>query len=143
MTKSEVYFQKYCRRAGLKRSGQRDKVFNMFLKTEQHISAFRLFEKIRKQGEKIGYSTVYRTLRLLVKAGLAQTLTFGGETHFEHKFKHKHHDYFICSKCGKTIEFTSPTIERIQNRLAKKYNFTPQKHTLLIYGLCINCQNKQ
>jgi Fur family ferric uptake transcriptional regulator len=143
MTKFETYFLKYCNKTGLKQSSKRYKVVNLFLKTEEHISAFTLFEKLKKQGNKIGYSTVYRTLRLLAKADLAQTIKFGGEIHFEHKFGHKHHDHFICSKCGKTIEFTSPTIERIQNQLAKKHNFQTQKHTLIIYGLCSKCRREK
>lgn len=142
MEKPEVFFQEFCVEAGLKHSQQRDKVINLFLKTEKHISAFGLFEKIKKQGEKIGYSTVYRTLCLLVRSGLAQTVNYGKETHYEHKFEHTHHDHFICDKCGKTIEFTSLKLERFQNQIAKKYRFSASKHSLLIYGLCLKCQKK-
>ncbi len=143
MNKGEAYFQNYCKKAGLKRSGQRGKIVSLFLKIEEHISAFSLYESLRKQGEKIGYSTVYRTLRLLVKAGLAQSTTFNGETNFEHKLEHKHHDHFVCSKCGQTIEFTNPTIERIQNQLARKDKFNASKHSLIIYGLCSKCNNRK
>lgn len=143
MIKSEAYFKHYCNKAGLKHSRQRDKVVNLFLKTEEHMSAISLFERLRKQGNKIGYSTVYRTLQLLVKAGVAQSITYGGETHFEHKFEHRHHDHFVCNDCGNTIEFTNPTIERIQSQLAKKYKFIAHKHSLIIYGLCVKCQTKK
>lgn len=139
MNKPQEYFKNYCSNKGLKNSKQRDKVVDKFLETEKHISAFRLYESLIKQGEEIGYSTVYRTLKLLTDAGLAQTIEIDGEAYFEHKFGHKHHDHFLCIKCGKATEFTSPKIERIQESLAKKHNFTPQNHSLIIYGLCKEC----
>lgn len=139
----EVYFKDYCKKSGYYSSIQRDKVVRLFLKTEKHISAFQLYEELKAKGERIGYSTVYRTLKLLTKAGLADTLNYAGEKHFEHKFAHKHHDHFICDKCGKTIEFSNPTIERIQTILAKKYNFSAEQHSLIIYGLCSKCRNKK
>ncbi len=139
MNKPQEYFNDFCSKKGLKKSKQREKVVNTFLQTERHIGSFELYDIIRKQDKKIGYSTVYRTLKLLAEAGLAQALDMGYETRFEHKFEHKHHDHFLCVKCGKAIEFSSPKIEKIQNRFAEKYNFSPQKHSLIIYGLCKEC----
>jgi Fur family ferric uptake transcriptional regulator len=31
-----------------------------------------------------------------------------GRAHYEHNYKHPHHDHMICSECGKIIEFYSP-----------------------------------
>jgi Fur family ferric uptake transcriptional regulator len=143
MNKTEVFFRDYCRNNGYYNANQRDKVVSLFLKTEKHVSAFQLYEKLKKKGERIGYSTVYRTLKLLTEAGLADTLNYADEKHFEHKFAHKHHDHFICDKCGKTIEFSSETIERMQTKLAKKYKFFAKQHNLIIYGLCSKCRNKK
>ncbi len=140
MKETLQYFKDYCANKGLKSSLPRDKVVKAFLTTEKHISCFGLYDKLKNQGEKIGYSTVFRTLKLLVDSGIAQTILIDGETHFEHKYLHKHHDHFICEKCGKTIEFSSPTIERIQEQLADKHKFTPQRHSLIIYGLCEKCR---
>ena len=139
MDESREHFKVYCSAKGLKNSKQRDKVADVFLKTEEHISALDLYDLMRKDNIGIGYSTVYRTLNLLVDAGLAREIDIGDELHFEHKLGHKHHDHFLCVKCGKAIEFSSPKIEKIQNRFAAKYNFSPQKHSLIIYGLCKEC----
>ena len=140
MNKPVEYFKDFCLKKGLKNSLQRDKVVESFLSTERHISTQELYDILRKRGERIGYSTVYRTLKLLTEAGLAQVIVAGDETRFEHKFEHKHHDHFICERCGRAIEFTSPVMERIQERYAKKHNFSIRDHSLIIYGLCSKCQ---
>ena len=140
MDKTQAYFKDYCDKKGLKSSQRRDKVVQTFLVTEKHVSCFELYDELRKKEEKIGFSTVFRTLKLLEDAGIAQAITIDNETHFEHKYQHKHHDHFICEKCGKTIEFTNPTIERIQEKLAIKHDFTPQRHNLIIYGICSKCK---
>lgn len=140
MNKSLEYFKDFCRKRGLKNSKQRDKVVEAFLATERHVGSFELYDILRKQGNRIGYSTVYRTLKLLTEAGLARTIEMEYETRFEHKFAHKHHDHFICERCGKTIEFASPTMERIQEQVAKKHNFAIREHSLIIYGRCAKCR---
>lgn len=142
MQRLQKYFNDFCSEKGLNKSKPRDSVVNAFLQTEHHISVYELYDILLKQGNKIGYSTVYRTLKLLTEAGIARTIEVGCETHFEHNYSHKHHDHFICKQCGKIIEFSSPTIERIQNQLARKFNFASEDHSLIIYGLCQQCQKK-
>ncbi|MEO0092092.1 MAG: Fur family transcriptional regulator [candidate division WOR-3 bacterium] len=136
------YFNDFCSRKGLNKSKPRDSVVNAFLQTEHHISSYELYNVLLKQGNKIGYSTVYRTLKLLTEAGIARAIELGCETHFEHDYKHKHHDHFVCNQCGAIIEFSSPTIERIQDQIARKFNFVSEHHSLIIYGLCQQCQKK-
>jgi Fur family ferric uptake transcriptional regulator len=140
MEKTREYFKSFCRKKGLKRSVQRDNVVSVFLATEEHLSAFDLYDLMRRKKISIGYSTIYRALKLLVEAGVAREINFGDELHFEHKFGHKHHDHFLCQKCGKAIEFSSPKIEKMQDKLARKYHFAVQKHSLILYGLCKECR---
>jgi|UniRef100_A0A7C6EBQ9 Fur family ferric uptake transcriptional regulator len=125
----------------LKRSEPRNRVIEKFLSTEKHISALELYNEMRRQGIVIGFSTVYRTLSLLAKSGVARKVDLGkGEARFEHQFGHRHHDHLFCLSCGKMIEFTSPKIERLQRQIAQKNNFKPQAHNLVIYGLCQRCR---
>ena len=91
----------------------------------------------------MGQTTVYRTLQLLTDAGLAREVRFGdGRAHYEHNYKHEHHDHMICSECGKIIEFYSPELEAIQDAMAAKYKFTLTEHLLRMIGVCADCQQK-
>lgn len=125
----------------LKDSAKRYEVLQTFLKTEGHINTQGLFDIMRRQGKRVGYSTVWRTLKLLVRAGLAREVRLGDkETRFEHLYAHPHHDHLVCLHCGKTAEFLEPKIEDLQDRVAHRHRFRAERHSLIIYGLCRDCR---
>jgi Fur family ferric uptake transcriptional regulator len=98
-----------------------------------------LLQLVQKRRPDIGRTTVYRTLKLLQSAGLAQELVLQGQTRFERDFGRKHHDHFICNSCGDIFEFSNPEIERIQDEVAAEIGFSIQGHRHQIYGLCRRC----
>jgi Fur family ferric uptake transcriptional regulator len=126
---------------GLKNSAQRQTVLEAFVDTEGHIDAQGLYDILRRQGKGIGYATVWRTLKLLVKSGLAREVRLAGkETRFEHLYAHSHHDHLVCLGCGRAIEFLEPRIEELQERVAQRHHFSADRHSLVIYGLCKDCR---
>ncbi len=62
----------YLRLKNLKHSSQREDILNIFLATEEHVSAEDLMSLVRQQYPHIGSATVYRTLKLMCKCGLAR-----------------------------------------------------------------------
>jgi len=95
---------------------------------------------VRQKHPRIGYATVYRTLKLLAECGLAEQRHFGdGQTRYEQSDSREHHDHLICTECGAILEFEDPGIERLQLKVAKEHNFTIQRHRLEIYGQCAKC----
>lgn len=136
-------FAEFVRSKNLRHTSQRDKVLATFIRTEKHVSVDELYKLVRRQDPDIGYTTVYRTMKLLSESGLCQEFDFGdGVVRFEHKYGHEHHDHLICIKCGKFIEVLSPGIEKMQDRLTRKYAFTPVRHKLQIFGICRECLGK-
>jgi Fur family ferric uptake transcriptional regulator len=136
-------FAAYLSRHGLKRSEQREVILNEFLKTHQHLSVDDLLHVVQRKRADIGRTTVYRTLKLLQAAGLAQELVLRGQTRFEREYKRAHHDHFICNSCGDIIEFSSEEIERLQDTIASGLGFVIQGHRHQIYGLCRKCATRQ
>jgi Fur family ferric uptake transcriptional regulator len=124
---------------GLKRSAPREVVVDTFLRTDRHLSVDDLLRLVRKRRSDIGRTTVYRTLKLLQTAGLAQELEFAGHTRFEREYKRAHHDHFFCKSCGEIFEFVNPDIERIQEQIAAGIGFTIEGHRHMIFGLCRDC----
>lgn len=136
-------FGDFVRSKNLRHTSQRDKILATFLRTEKHVSAEELYKIVKRQDHDIGFTTVYRTMKLLSESGLCQEFDFGdGVTRFEHKYGHEHHDHLICTKCGRFIEVVNPKIENMQDALAKKYAFTPTRHKLQIFGVCRGCLGK-
>ena len=115
---------------------QREAIVDQFLRATEHISIDELLARVRKRHHKVGYATVYRTLKLLVDSGLAIERQFGdGQARYE--VSGDHHDHLICAKCGLILEFEDDEIERIQERIAQRLGgFTVIRHRHELYALC-------
>lgn len=141
MTEEQQVFLNHLQKKGLKRTAQRDLILDIFLRTEEHLSSEDLYRLVQKEDPSVGQTTVYRTLKLLSEAGLAREVRFGdNRTHYEHNYKHQHHDHMICSKCGRIIEFFSAELEGIQDAMAAKHRFQITQHLLRIIGICAECR---
>ena len=100
-----------------------------------------MFNKARKKDPKIGHTTVFRTLRLLCEAGIAREVDLGCKvTRYELVFGHGHHDHLVCTRCGKFVEAMDNRIEKLQDKLCKRFGFLSEKHKLEIFGICRKCR---
>lgn len=115
---------------------QRELIVDLFLRTKDHISIDELLAKVRRRNRKVGYATVYRTLKLLVDSGLAIQRRFGdGQARFE--VMGDHHDHFICTECGLILEFEDDEIEALQDKIAERLGgFSVTRHRHELYGIC-------
>ena len=129
---------------GLKSTSQRDSILQVFVEAGRHLSAEELYARVKKAHPRIGYATVYRTLKLLAGAGMAEERRFeDGFTRYEYRASDGHHDHLICTRCGEIIEFENERIEELQSDVARKKHFQVLSHKLEIYGLCSSCQGKK
>jgi len=143
MLEEKTIFIHFLRRKGLKLTRQRQEILKAFLKIEKHLSTEDLYEVIKRKDPSIGQATVFRTLRLLSQAGMAREINLGDRrVKFEHAHGHRHHDHLVCKACSKLIEAVDPEIERLQDDLCKKFDFTPTSHRLQIFGICNQCKTK-
>lgn len=143
MTEEQEVFLNHIQKAGLKRTTQRDLILDVFLRTEKHLSSEDLYRLVQQEDPTIGQTTVYRTLKLLTEAGLAREVRFGdGRTHYEHNYKHQHHDHMICIECGEIIEFYSAELEALQDAMAARHGFEVKQHLLRILGICAKCRRE-
>ncbi len=115
---------------------QREAIVDQFFRTQDHISIDELLARVRKRHQRVGYATVYRTLKLLVESGLAIERQFGdGQARFE--IAGEHHDHLICAKCGLILEFEDDEIERLQEKIAQRLGgFAVIRHRHELYALC-------
>ena len=129
------------RPAGSKRSSKRDRVLEVFLHQEGHVSADDLFDLVRREAAGIGRATVYRTLQWMVSAGVARKVDFGeGRSRFEASYRHPRHFHLICNTCHSSSEFLSSDIESLLEEIAGARNFSTTQATVQIYGVCEQCR---
>lgn len=130
-------FHAYLAKQGLKSTKQRDVIAQQFFATDGHLSIEELLTLARQEQPRVGYATVYRTLKLLTECGLAAERRFGeGQTTYETAGDNAHHDHLICLECGHVLEFHNEEIEREQERVARSFGFNVVRHKHELYGLC-------
>jgi Fur family ferric uptake transcriptional regulator len=130
-------------RLGLKHSSQRDTILRIFMATPEHLSTEELHDLVKKHDATIGYTTVYRTLKLFAQCGLAVEIEFhDGVARYEHGLHRRTHHHMICSACGDSIEFFAPEIEEVEHRIGAEFHFATSRHNFQIYGTCAACQEK-
>lgn len=144
MKQYKAAFTDYLSAENLKMTNQRRLILDTFLEKAGHVSPEELYEAARERDASLGQATVYRTLKLLVEAGLATALDFGdGVTRYEPVRGEEHHDHLICEGCGKNLEILDQEIERLQEELAARYGFELSHHRMYLFGLCPQCRKKK
>lgn len=121
---------------GLNTTQQRELIVETFLRSHEHVSIDELLARVRKRNPRVGYATVYRTLKLLLDSGVASARQFeDGQTRYE--VAGAHHDHLICVKCGLILEFENDEIERLQEAMAAELGgFRVLRHKHELYCLC-------
>lgn len=128
---------------GLKATFPRLKILDIFRKADhRHQSAEDVYRALINEDVDIGLATVYRVLTQFEQAGiLARSQFDGGKAVFELN-DGDHHDHLICTHCSKVVEFTDHDIEKRQHKIAKDQGFVLESHTMMLYGICSDCQAK-
>lgn len=142
-TSPQKVFQQYLEAQGLKLTKQRTSILEYLLRAQNHSTPERIYRDLSAQDATLGRATVFRTLHLLERAGFVGKILFADGSHgYEHKFARPHHDHMVCVDCKQVIEFTNPTIEKLQDQISREFQFTPLWHTHEIFGRCRKCSQK-
>lgn len=100
-----------------------------------------LYGELRRRGETVGLTTVYRHLKSLADAGeIDVVLRPDGEAQYRlcrpaDSFP-GHHHHLVCRECGRSVEVEGPEVEEWAERVAAAAGYTQITHTLEVFGLC-------
>lgn len=137
-------FRRVLREKGQRFSKIRREMALVVLEIRRHFNADDVFRELRRRNVRGAHlATVYRTLPLLVQAGLIQPALFssGERTFYETSFERPHHDHLICTGCGLVVEFELEAIERLQHDVARCHGFELTRHFHELLGECGSCRS--
>ena len=124
---------------GVRATRQRAAISALLDKIEDFRSAQELHDELRRRGEGIGLTTVYRTLQQMAAAGVVDTLrTDTGESVYR-RCSQDHHHHLVCRACGSTVEVVGRKVEKWAADVAGKHGFSDVSHTIEIFGVCGVC----
>ena len=139
-----ISFRDILKKNRLKFTKQRGIILETLYNNSGHFTPEELLTLIQNRYPNltIGIATIYRTLGLLEKSNIIDSISFGAKGKKYEIGANAHHDHLVCLECEKLIEFCDDTIEKQQEIIANKFNFKMTGHTMNIVGICKECQDK-
>jgi Fur family ferric uptake transcriptional regulator len=100
-------------------------------------SAQDIHAELRRQGQNVGLTTVYRHLQVLTEQGALDTIRdSSGETLYRQCGTSGHHHHLTCRECGRSVEVEGRVVEQWAEKVAAEAGFTAVNHTVELFGLC-------
>jgi len=137
-------FREFLKGKGLRLTSEREAILREVFATKgEHFEPEELHIALRQKEADVSRASVYRTIPLLIEAGIIEEVErVDKHAHYELIHGREHHDHMLCLGCGDVIEFLSPEMEELQDRLCDEHGFTGETHTLEIKGYCRKCAKK-
>lgn len=134
-------FKLHVSKLGFKNSIQKDYILKILYYSQEHLTAEQISYNIKKEYNiDVGIATVYRTVKFFEELNIVNSINVGDSVkRYELKIS-EHHDHLVCTSCHKIIEFSDELIEQKQIEIAKQNDFNLKDHSMIIYGLCEDCQ---
>lgn len=132
-------FREFLGVKGLKCTEERLTIVDHVFEKHTHFEADELVASLKQRKLNVSRSTVYRTLSLMVEAGLLRDLPFGASTVYEHDYGYPHHEHLKCDKCGEVIEFVCDDLTDLQEEICRRFRFRATTHRFVIHGVCEKC----
>lgn len=129
---------------GFRLTHQRQKILELFDASSQgeHLTAEEIYLQLSSQGEKISFSTIYRTLHVMVNLGILRELELSeGKKYYEPNdpFINQHH-HLVCVQCGALSEFEDKRVTGVSQKETRSRGFSLLSCQFTVYGICPTCQ---
>lgn len=132
--------REFLRTKGFKMTPQRDIIFKAFFEMERHVSVDELYDRVRRRDASVGYSTVWRNLKLICKIGLAEEVNLGdGITRYD-RVTDVPHGHMYCLECKELVEFDADPVLDFLTATASRNEFLPEGYKIEIQGHCAKCR---
>lgn len=131
------------RRAGLRVTPQRRLVLRILARANSHLDANGIYERGRRQDEKLSLSTVYRTLTVLKETGIVRELHLDAEHHHYELDDQDEHSHLVCLDCGRIIEVDSTPFRQAARDAGKIHGFVLASAQVELTGHCADCRRRE
>jgi Fur family transcriptional regulator, ferric uptake regulator len=127
------------RRSGYTLTSQRRAVLDALKDFKGHPSAEEVYLLVKKKNPKVALGTVYQALSVLEEIGLIEAKRWS-ETPVRYDLRTEPHHDIRCTQCGEVAEIPDIEFEDFAIRIREKTPYEVTNASLVIEGVCPNCQ---
>ncbi len=120
---------------GFRNTAPRRAIADLLERKQQGFTA----EEISEELPSVGRATVYRTIKLLLKAGVICKLAMFDGTPKYSLSRLEHHHHTMCVHCGAVAEFRATTVERLLRTIGDDIPGEIIGHRMEFYVNCGRC----
>jgi Fur family ferric uptake transcriptional regulator len=115
------------------------KVISVLERVGGFASAQELYQMLRRDGDGIGLTTVYRALQSLLDDKMVDLLRREDGEAIYRLCGDSHHHHLVCRSCGSTVEIEGSSVEKWAEAISQEHGFREVGHTVELFGLCQSC----
>ena len=123
---------------GMRRTRQRQIVWEVLAEQRQHLTADEIFGRVRRVEPRIARSTVYRALEAMEVSGDVLAAHLGGAS-VRYEVAERPHHHAICQLCGRVEHLDEQLVHAMEHDVQRAIGFTPVRTELTIVGVCAAC----
>ena len=109
-----------------------------------HLTVDDVYDALKKQGETVGKTTVYRHMEKLVTTGKVRKYHIEGGTSacYQYNGEETCHEHFHlkCISCGKLIHLDCEFMRGIDTHIFEHHGFRVDNRQTVLYGVCSGCE---
>lgn len=133
------------RTTGGYKTRQRDIILELLKNhTEQHLSCDEICEILKRNGERVGTTTVYRYLEKLYTEGVLQKYNDDGRAKYTYsETECRGHFHLKCTECGRILCADCDFLNGLCNHISSDHGFSVIPSKTVFYGVCKACTLKE
>jgi len=129
-------FRRFLKRKGLKFTSERARILEAVLSKRGVFGPEELLDELRHGPEHVSKATIYRTIKHLQESGIiTQVLLDAKQAHYRLSIGREAAGHLVCIETNRIIDFTTPELTELTNRICKQYGFDPVSYRFVIYGV--------
>jgi len=125
---------------GSRMTSHRMALARLLATSEDHPNAAQMYESLREQFPTISLATVYKTLTLLKDEGEVLEIDLHNDSRYD-GHNPTPHPHLVCNRCNRIFDGDDITLlSNLNKEIEEKYGFQIQRHQIVYYGICEDCQ---
>jgi len=136
-------FRRALKKEGLKYTAERAQILDAIIRIPTPFDAERLIGELKRAATghasgpiRVSKATVYRTLKLMIDAGMLQRILFDEDhAHYQLVYGTRPQDLIIRLDTRSAIEIDAPELIALRERLCREHGLNPRGHRFHIYAV--------